>query len=334
MMSAVKNVDESDEERTDTEATEKDVGKPVVAKADGDEYVTVSGLGEGGTTLNTAFEGVSLDPLDSTPAPPTNASTNEIGPGDNVKISQDALSPTSTPSPQVADGPAQFTASPAHSPSPSRGTTLSATSTTTAPAPTLPSSSNATKNLLLPKTGANSSTASLESVLALHSARRMRPSSPSPVSSAPPSKSSTLAPPKQSTSSSSTTAEENKSGGKQRRGVSIPSQRRFLFYWSQILSDAAPRGFWGLGITPTQSDLLGVATKGERPSASADLDRMQKVRIKGITVRMLDPGGTKATALKVVNKILASTTGGKVRIHPITCRNSILRSGEPDISTP
>ncbi|KAH7099733.1 phosphatases II, partial [Auriculariales sp. MPI-PUGE-AT-0066] len=60
---------------------------------------------------------------------------------------------------------------------------------------------------------------SLQEVLDLHTSRRMRrPSSP---------------------------------GDKHRRGVSIPSQRRFLSYWSLVLADAAPHLFWPL--TPPAS---------------------------------------------------------------------------------
>jgi phosphatidylinositol-3,4,5-trisphosphate 3-phosphatase/dual-specificity protein phosphatase PTEN len=80
---------------------------------------------------------------------------------------------------------------------------------------------------------------------------------------------------------------------KPRKGVSIPSQRRFLFYWSQILSNTAPRGFWGM------------PSEGNAPPA-------QRVRIPSITVRIREIRGTKAMAVKIVNGVLEKTSGRRV----------------------
>lgn len=89
----------------------------------------------------------------------------------------------------------------------------------------------------------------LEDVLALHTSRRMRrPSSPS---------------------------------DKQKRGVSIPSQRRFLSYWALVLAHAAPSPFWA-----------------QPPVAHP------KVRLSGMRVRLREPGGAKMTALRIVNSLL------------------------------
>ncbi|EJD54825.1 phosphatases II [Auricularia subglabra TFB-10046 SS5] len=91
----------------------------------------------------------------------------------------------------------------------------------------------------------------LEEVLALHTTRRMRrPSSPS---------------------------------DKQKRGVSIPSQRRFLSYWAMILEHAAPAPLWP-----------------RNPTAAA----RPQVRLREMRVRLREPGGAKMTALKVVNSLL------------------------------
>ncbi len=76
-----------------------------------------------------------------------------------------------------------------------------------------------------------------------------------------------------------------------RRGVSIPSQRRFLFYWSQTLSNAWPPGFW------TKSDSDNTVPTLIRPIE-------HKIQIESIRVRMEDPGDTRATAVKVINKVL------------------------------
>ncbi|KZV80696.1 phosphatases II [Exidia glandulosa HHB12029] len=89
----------------------------------------------------------------------------------------------------------------------------------------------------------------LEEVLALHTSRRMqRPSSP---------------------------------GGKQKRGVSIPSQRRFLSYWALVLAHAAPTPFWSLPPTPHP-----------------------KVRLREMRVRLREPSGAKMAAMKLVNTLL------------------------------
>ena len=104
-----------------------------------------------------------------------------------------------------------------------------------------------------------STSSSLDSILALHASRRMKPHK---------------APDREA-----------------RRGVSIPSQRRFLFYWSQTLSNAWPPGFW------TKSDSDNTVPTLIRPIE-------HKIQIESIRVRMEDPGDTRATAVKVINKVL------------------------------
>ncbi|GJJ07172.1 hypothetical protein Clacol_001372 [Clathrus columnatus] len=98
----------------------------------------------------------------------------------------------------------------------------------------------------------------LERVLALHSSRRMKPRSTE--------------------------------GAKTRQGVSIPSQRRFLLYWSLLLSNSGPPHFWTLNV-PTNDSL-----------------RKPKVKIHQLTVRLRDPGGAKMTLVKAVNKVLEQTS--------------------------
>ena len=186
-----------------------------------------------------------------------------LGPGDNVKIEQRPMSPTHTqplvPTPDDGQTDTADSNSPASS---SPAVSQTATSIASSRVSTTLGYGLGTTN-----GPAANSASSLDSVLALHSARRMRALSKNDPRKTP------------------------------RRGVSIPSQRRFLFYWSQILSGVAPRGFWE------------VASSQETVKIP-----QQQVRICSFTIRMLDPGTAKQTAVKVISKVLEKTGVGKVGI--------------------
>ena len=69
--------------------------------------------------------------------------------------------------------------------------------------------------------------------------------------------------------------------GKQRQGVSIPSQQRFLSYWARIVSKDTPGDFWAV-----------------EPRSRRSLN----VRLCNITVKMSDLSPTKSALFKLVNQ--------------------------------
>jgi phosphatidylinositol-3,4,5-trisphosphate 3-phosphatase/dual-specificity protein phosphatase PTEN len=77
-------------------------------------------------------------------------------------------------------------------------------------------------------------------------------------------------------------------GEKGKQGVSIPSQRRWLHYWSLLLSHRAPRNFWT-----------------DRPHP--------KVRIISITLRMKEASAIKNRFIKAINAVLDRTSEKKYK---------------------
>lgn len=123
----------------------------------------------------------------------------------------------------------------------------------------------------LAKVNAPLSTPTLEKVLALHTARRMK---------------------QPQSSSSSLSSAVSKKG---RQGISIPSQRRFLLYWSSLLSHTAPSRMWPLTPQPLSS--------------------RSKIKLVQITVRLREGDGIMNTLVKLVNKGLDKTANTKGVIY-------------------
>ncbi|KAG9104575.1 Telomerase protein component 1 [Ceratobasidium sp. 392] len=117
-----------------------------------------------------------------------------------------------------------------------------------------------------PKFGSNKQGSTLESVIALHTSRRMQ-NSPDP--------------------------------NKAKQGVSIPSQRRFLGYWSRLIDGAAPPGMWG--INRLANDRL--------PIDSLPNDT-QRIRLGTIRVTMRDDASIKQRGMRFLNSVLDRAVGG------------------------
>lgn len=117
------------------------------------------------------------------------------------------------------------------------------------------------------------STPTLQQVLDLHTSRRMKVS---PVS-------------------------KNTSSAKPRAGVSIPSQRRWLLYWSRLLAGQGPPGMWGL------SDVKSGLHDG---SNSPSILR-RKIRITEISLRLRELSGIKAGLIRAASLLMDRGKDGR-----------------------
>lgn len=172
------------------------------------------------------------DELPDSPAP--QSATEPVAPSGVLNAKEAPL--TASPSPSLNVPPPDSTA-----------TALFPTSQTPAKSQT-PPKSESTKP---PGT-------TLESVIALHTSRRMQ------------------------------TAPDASKG---KQGVSIPSQRRFLGYWSRLIEGAAPPGIWHI------NDAQG-------------LDGRQRVQLGTIRVTMRDDASLKQRGMRFLNTFLDRAVGG------------------------
>ncbi|KAF8899795.1 hypothetical protein CPB84DRAFT_1836771 [Gymnopilus junonius] len=96
-------------------------------------------------------------------------------------------------------------------------------------------------------------------------------------------------------------------GGKVSQGVSIPSQRRFLYYWALVLAREAPKHFWA--VEPPRPQ---VKDGGQHDTPLEESKAPHpKVRLTQLKLRMRETSGMKMNILKAANLVIERTSLAK-----------------------
>ncbi|KAF9522741.1 hypothetical protein CPB83DRAFT_911162 [Crepidotus variabilis] len=124
-----------------------------------------------------------------------------------------------------------------------------------------------------PEASKASFTDSLKGVLDLHTARRMKPASDKET--------------------------DNSKELKVKQGVSIPSQRRFLYYWALLLSHDAPKHIWAVERVKEPSLKIAPFIKSDAPKP--------KIRLTQLKLRMRETSSMKLGIVRAANKVIEKT---------------------------
>ncbi|KAF8167400.1 hypothetical protein B0H34DRAFT_681736 [Crassisporium funariophilum] len=152
-------------------------------------------------------------------------------------------------------------------------------------------------------------TDALKGVLDLHTGRRMK------------------APSEKDSKEEGNDAKESKV----KQGVSIPSQRRFLYYWALLLAHEAPKHMWAADLPPTVGSANASEVAFRRSTAPHP-----KVRLTQLTLRMRETSSVKLNIVKAANVFIEKTSMAKAppkNASPSSGSSSSSSSGYADHNT-
>ncbi|CAA7268469.1 unnamed protein product [Cyclocybe aegerita] len=120
---------------------------------------------------------------------------------------------------------------------------------------------------------------------------------------------------------------QEEGNSKAKQGVSIPSQRRFLYYWALLLAHDAPKHVWAVDYSQSVHDAE------DRPPFQRSTASRPKVRLTQLKLRMRETSGMKLSIIKAANKVIERTNLAKGPDKPLTSGTSKEKEKEKSSSS-